>query len=121
MMTIRTPIVAGLLVLALAVSAVWQTAACELANVELRDDLHDLSSQISAKIGLVEFNTDKDFRDAVIRKAERYDIYLQPEQITVRRSGTLKEPVIYLAADYQARVRVLGYSFTLHFTPSSEQ
>jgi len=90
MMRIKTPIVAGLLVLALAVSAVWQTAACELANAELRDDLHDLSSQISARIGLVDFNTDKDFRDAVIRKAERYDIYLQPEQITVRRSGTLK-------------------------------
>jgi hypothetical protein len=89
--------------------------------VELRDDLHDLSSQVSAKIGLMDFKTDNDFRDAVIRKAERYDIYLQPEQITVRRSGTVKDPVVYLAADYQTRVRVLGYSFTLHFTPSSEQ
>jgi hypothetical protein len=118
---IRTTIVVGPLALVLTVIAVWQTAACELANVEFRDDLHDLSSQISARIGLVDFNTDKDFRNAVIRKAERYDIYLQAEQITVRRSGTLKEPVIYLAVDYQARVRVLGYSFTLHFTPSSEQ
>ena len=120
-MRIRTIIVVGLLALVLTVVAVWQTAACELANVELRDDLHDLSSQISAKIGLVDFNTDKDFRDAVIRKAEHYDIYLQPEQITVRRSGTLKDQVIYLAVDYQACVRVLGHSFTLHFTPSSEQ
>ena len=117
----RILIVAGLLILVLGVSAVWQTAAYELANVELHDDLHDISSQISAKIGLVSFDTDNDFRAAVIRKAERYDIYLKPEQITVRRSGTLKEPVIYLAAEYQARVRVLGYSFTLHFTPSSEQ
>ena len=120
-MRIRTIIVVWLLVLALAVSAVWQTAACELANVELRDDLRNLSSQVSARIGLVDFNTDKDFRDAVIRKAERYDISLQPEQITVRRSGTLKDQVIYLAVDYQACVRVLGHSFTLHFTPSSEQ
>ena len=120
-MRIRTIIVVGLLALVLTVIAVWQTAACELANVELRDDLHDLSAQVSARIGLVDFNTDKDFRDAVIRKAERYDIYLQPEQITVRRGGTLKDPIIYLAADYQARVRVLGYSFTVHFTPSSEQ
>jgi hypothetical protein len=121
MVRIRTLIVAGLLALVLAVIAGWQTAACELANVELRDDLHDLSSQISARIGLVDFNTDNDFRAAVIRKAERYDIYLQPEQITVRRSGTLKDPIIYLAANYQTRVRVLEYSFTLHFTPSSEQ
>jgi len=74
-----------------------------------------------ARIGLVDFNTDNDFRSAVIRKAEQYDIYLQPEQITVRRSGTLKEPIIYLAADYKARVRLPGYSFTLHFTPSSAQ
>jgi hypothetical protein len=118
---IRTIIAVGLVALVLIVIAAWQTAASELANVELRDDLHDLSAQVSARIGLGDFNTDKDFRDAVIRKAERYDIYLQPEQITVRRSGTLKEPIIYLAADYQAHVRVLGYSFTLHFTPSSEQ
>jgi hypothetical protein len=118
--SIRIRIVAGLLVLILTVIACWQTAACELANVELRDDLHDLASQVSARIGLVDFDTDNDFRDAVIRKAEQYDIYLRPEQITVRRSGTLKEPIIYLAADYKARVRVLGYSFTLHFTPSSE-
>jgi hypothetical protein len=71
--------------------------------------------------GLVDFNTDNDFRSAVIRKAEQYDIYLQPEQITVRRSGALKEPIIYLAADCKARVRLPGYSFTLHFTPSSAQ
>ena len=120
-MRIRTKIVAGLLALVLAVIACWQTAACELANVELRDDLHDLASQVSARIGLVDFNTDNDFRYAVMRKAEQYDIYLQPEQMTVRRIGTLKEPIIYLAADYKTHVRVLGYSFTLHFTPSSEQ
>jgi hypothetical protein len=118
---IRTKIVAGLLALVLAVIACWQTAACELANVELRDDLHDLASQVSARIGLVEFDTDNDFRDAVIRKAEQYDIYLQPEQITVRRGGTPKEPIVFLAADYKSCVRLLGYSFTLHFTPSSAQ
>jgi hypothetical protein len=121
MVRIRTKIVAGLLALVLTVIAGWQTAACELANVELRDDLHNLASQAPARIGLVDFNTDNDFRSAVIRKAEQYDIYLQPEQITVRRSGTLKEPIIYLAADYKARVRLPGYSFTLHFTSSSAQ
>jgi hypothetical protein len=121
MVRIRTKIVAGLLALVLTVTAGWQTAACELANAELRDDLHDLASQVSARIGLVDFDTDNDFRDAVIRKAEQYDIYLQPEQITVRRSGTLKEPIIYLAADYKVPVRLLAWSFTLHFTPSSAQ
>jgi hypothetical protein len=120
-MKFRTKILAGLLVLALAVSAGWQTAACELANAELRDDLHNMAFEPAARIGWVNFKTDDDFRDAVIRKAKEYDIYLQPKQITVRRSGTLNEAVIYLAADYQARIRVLGYSYTLHFTPSSEQ
>jgi hypothetical protein len=118
---VRIRIVVGLVALVLALIAGWQSAAWALANVELRDDLHDLASQTGARIGLVEFNTDNDFRYAVIRKAAQYDIQLQPEQIIVRRSGTVKGPIIYLAADYKARVRLPGCSFALHFTPSSMQ
>jgi len=117
----RLTIIVGLVVLVLAAIVGWQTAARILANAELRDDLHNLASQTGARIGLLEFNTDDDFRHAVIGQANQYDIQLQPEQITVRRSGTPKEPIIYLGADYTARVRLLGYSFTLHFTPSSAQ
>lgn len=117
----KITIIVGLAALVLVLIAGWQTAACTVANVELRDDLHDLASQAPARIGLVDFDTDNDFRHAVIRKAEQYDIHLQPEQITVRRSGTLKDPIIYLAADYRARVSVARYSFNLHFTPSSAQ
>jgi hypothetical protein len=107
--------------LALPFMAGWQSAAWTLANAELRDDLHNMAFEPAARIGWVNFKTDDDFRDAVIRKAKEYDIYLEAEQITVRRSGTLKEPVIYLAADYKVPVRLPGYSFHLHFTASSVQ
>jgi hypothetical protein len=118
---VRIKIVAGLVAILPALIAGWHIAAWTLADVQLRDDLHDIASQPAARIGWVDFKTDNDFRYAVIRKAQQYDIHLQPEQITVRRSGTLKEPIIYLAAEYSTRVRLPGFSFTLHFTPSSAQ
>jgi len=118
---VRIKIVAGLVAILPPLIAGWQSAAWTLANAQLRDDLHDIALQPAARIGWVDFKTDNDFRYAIIRKAQQYDIRLQPEQITVRRSGTLKEPIIYLAAEYDTRVRLPGFSFTLHFTPSSEQ
>jgi hypothetical protein len=55
----------------------------------------------------------------VIRKAKSHEIQLEPEQVTVQRTGTVTAPVIYLVADYKVRVTLLGCSFTLHFKPSS--
>jgi hypothetical protein len=69
MVRIRTKIVAGVFALVLTVTAGWQAAACELANAELRDDLHDLASQVSARIGLVDFDTDNDFRNAILHRS----------------------------------------------------
>jgi len=37
-----------------------------------------------------------------------HDIQLQPDQVTVQRTGSGKESVTYLALDYKARVNVLG-------------
>jgi hypothetical protein len=39
--------------------------------------------------------------------------------VTVRRTGSGEESVMYLALDYKARVNVLGFWFNLHSTPSS--
>jgi hypothetical protein len=118
---LRIRIIVGLVVLVLPLTVGWQSVGWTLANAQLRDDLHNIASEPAARIGWVDYKTENDFRYAVIRKAEQYDIHLQPEQITVRRSGTLKEPIIYLAADYATRVRLPGYSFNMHFTPSSMQ
>jgi hypothetical protein len=112
-------LILGLAVLALAIIAGWQIASCELANLTLRGDLRDLAAQAGAYIGLVSFNTDEDFRNAVIRAAKSHDIQLEPEQVTVQRTGTVPAQSIYLAVDYKARVAMPGFSFTVHFHPTS--
>jgi hypothetical protein len=109
----------GLAVLGIALIAGWQIASCEVANLEFQSDLRDVAAEIAARIGLSSPTTDEELRKLVIHKAERYEIPLQPDQITVQRIGTGDESKIYLAADYKVRVNLLVYSLTLHFTPSS--
>lgn len=116
----KVTIVIVLGVLTLAIIAGWQIGSCELANFELHDDLRDLAPQRSARIGLAQPSSDGEIRNTIIRYAEGYGIHLEPDQVTVRRSGPAQEPVFYLAADYRAPVKLPGYSFTLHFTPSSD-
>jgi len=115
----KVKLILGLAVLAFAGVAGWQIASCELANSELREDMRDLAAQVGTRIGLTPQSTDEDFRRAVVRKAQEHEIQLEPEQVTVERTGTDDAPIIYLAADYKVRVKLPGFSFTFHFTPSS--
>lgn len=115
----KAKLILGPAVLALTVIASWQIASCELANLKLREDLHDLTSQLGIRYGYVPPSTDEQLRSDVIREAKEYHIQLEPKQVTVQRTGTAEAPIIYLAADYTARVKLPGCSFTLHFTPSS--
>ena len=112
-------IVAGLTIIAAVAIVGWQFAACEVANIELRDDLQDLAAQAGTKIGLDPERTDAQLRAMVVRRAEDYDIELKPEQVTVQRTGSGDREVIRPAVDYDARVNLMAYSFTLHFAPSS--
>jgi len=115
----KAKIILGLAVLGLALIAGWQIASCELANLEFQSDLRDIAAEIAARIGLSSPTTDEDLRNLVIHKAERYEIQLQPDQITVQHMGTGDQSTVYLAVDYKVRVNLLVYSLTLHFTPSS--
>jgi len=115
----KVRLILALAVLALAIIAGWQIASCELANLEFREDLRDIAAQSGAHLGLGSFSADEDLRNAVIRVAEKYEIQLAPEQVTVRRTGTARDPIIYLAANYKAPVTILGFSFYLHFNPSN--
>lgn len=115
----KLKLIFGVAVLALAGVAGWRVGSCELANIELRDDMRDLSAQVGTRIGLTPQSTDEEFRRAVIRKAEEHEIQLEPEQVTVKRTGSDEAPIIYLAADYKVHIRLLGFSFAFHFTPSS--
>jgi len=112
-------LILGLAVLALAVVAGWPIASCELANFELHEDMRDLAAQIGGRIGLTPWSTDEELRSAVIRKANEHEIQLEPEQVTVQRTGGAEAQIIYLSADYKVPVNLLGFSFTFHFTPSS--
>src|SRR3981189_2561222 len=96
----KVKLILGWAALAFAGVAGWRIASCELANIELREDMRDLAAQVGTRIGLTPQSTDEDFRRAVIGKAQEHEIQLEPEQVTVERTGSDEAPVIYLAADY---------------------
>jgi hypothetical protein len=113
--------VVGIVVLALALNAGWQIASCELANRQLEEDLRDLASRNAERIGLSAPTSDDDLRNSVIQDAKHLDIVLDPGQVTVERSVKGASSVVHLAADYTARVRLLGFSLDFRFTPSSDR
>jgi hypothetical protein len=63
--------------------------------------------------------TDQEILNSVIKKAQDHQITLAPEQVTIQRIGTPGAPAVYVAADYSVPITLPGYSFSLHFTPSS--
>lgn len=111
-------IVLGLALLALAGISGWQVAACYLANSELRSDMQDLAVQNPFRIGLAPAPTEEGLRDSVIARAKDHGIQLRPQQVSVQCTLTPDVLSISLAADYETRVNLLVYSFTLHFSPS---
>lgn len=112
-------IIAVLAVLILVCNVGWQIGACELANIELRDDMKDLVSQLGGRIGLTSAKSDEDFRNDILRRAQKYDIPLTPEQVTVQRTGVGLAASMYLAANYSVPIHLPGFSFQLHFNPES--
>lgn len=108
----------GLILLFLAGVTGWQLAACYLANSELQSDMKDLAVQNAFRTGLAPLDTPEELRDSVINKAKTHGIPLQPQQVIVHRTVTPDMLSISLAADYEARVSLLLYSFNLHFNPS---
>ncbi len=95
--------------------ACWQIVPPELANYQFQDDLKDLAMVAGSQ----PTRTDDDLRNAILSKAKVRDIALDETQVVVQRIGTPGAPAVYLAADYSVPVNLPGYSFTLHFTPSS--
>lgn len=110
-----------LLLLVVVVSVAWQVGAAELANVNLRDDMQDVGSQLGTHIGANPPPSDDDMTQAVIRKAREHGIELQSDQVTLRHIGEGTRSTFYLAADYKSTVNLLVFSFSLHFTPSSQK
>jgi hypothetical protein len=117
----RLQIILVIAVVILVGSPVWQIGAWEVANMNLQEEMRDMASQAGARVGAVAPSSDEDLSRSIILKAKDHDIELQPAQITVRRTISGETSTLYLAADYTVPVNLLFVSFSLHFTPNSEQ
>ncbi len=93
----------------------FQIVPPELANYSFQDDLRN----VAMVGGSNPRTTDQELVDSIVKKAQEHQISLAPENVTVQRIGTPGAPAVYVAADYSVPVSLPGYSFTLHFTPSS--
>jgi len=105
----------GLVVIIGVIYCAFQIIPPELTNYSFQDDLRNLAMTGGAN----PHTSDQELIDSVIRKAQEHQITLAPEQITVQRIGSPGAPAVYVGADYSVLVNLPGYSFTLHFTPSS--
>ena len=110
-----TKAIIGFLVIVGAIYAAFQILPPELSNYSFQDDLKN----VAITGGADPRKTDQELVDAVIKKAQEHQITLAPENVTVQRIGTPGTLAVYVAADYSVPVSLPGYSFTLHFTPSS--
>jgi hypothetical protein len=105
----------GILAIVGMIYAGFQIAPPELSNYSFQDDLRNVAMMGGANLRL----SDQELIDSVVKKARDHDITLAPEQVTVQRIGSPGALAVYIAADYSVPVSLPGYSFTLHFTPSS--
>jgi len=110
-----TKAIVGFLVIVGAIYAAFQILPPELSNYSFQDDLKNVAITGGANPRV----TDPELIDAVIKKAQDHQITLAPENVTVQRIGTPGSLAVYVAADYSVPVSLPGYSFSLHFTPSS--
>ena len=105
----------GILAIVACIYALFQIVPPELSNYSFQDDLRT----VAMMGGSNPRTTDQQLIDSVILKAKDHEITLAPESVTVQRIGTPGSLAVYIAADYSVPVTLPGYSFVLHFTPSS--
>ena len=105
----------GFLAVILVVVALFQVAPPLMANYSFQDDLR----QVSMMDGAAYQKTDDDVRNDVMRKVKEHGLPIEPKQVTVERISTPGLLAVYVAADYTVTVNLPGYSFDMHFTPSS--
>lgn len=105
----------GFLAIVGVIYACFQIIPPELSNYSFQDDLRDIAMVGGANPK----ETDQDILNSVIRKAQDHQITLAPEQVSIQRMTTPGMLGVYVAVDYSVPVVLPGYSFNLHFTPTS--
>jgi hypothetical protein len=103
----------------LTLATLAQIGLAEWQNLQFQDDLHDLSANLAENTGVVAPRSDEELRMVIVHKAEACGIQLDPQQITLRRHDSSEWHTVDLAVEYDAPIRLPGYAFALHFTPSS--
>lgn len=111
----KLKILVGLAVAALLVSTGWQMFSAYYGNLELAEDLQDISADIGTRVGLSAPNSEDELRGFVIKKANERGIHLESSEVTVSVTGEGKSAAISLAADYRVKLNMLVYSFPIHF------
>ena len=107
--------IVGFFVIIAVIYCAFQIIPPELTNYSFQDDLRNIAMVGGAN----PHQSDQELIDAILKKAQEHQITLAPEQVTVQRIGTPGAPAVFVTADYSVPVNLPGYSFTLHFTPSS--
>jgi len=107
--------IVGFLVIVGAVYSAFQIVPPEMTNYSFTDDLRTIAMMGGAN----PHESDQQLVEEVMKKAQEHDIPLTADHVTIQRIGTPGSPAVYVAADYSVPVNLPGYSFILHFTPSS--
>jgi hypothetical protein len=105
----------GFLAVAAVFVGLFQVAPPIMANYNFQDDLRTIAMMDSASMQ----KTDEDVRADVLRKAKEHELPIGEKQVTVQRINSPGLSAVYVAADYSVTVSLPGYSFDMHFTPSS--
>ncbi|MFZ0817002.1 MAG: hypothetical protein WAM78_15870 [Candidatus Sulfotelmatobacter sp.] len=105
----------GFIAIGAVVVGLFEIAPPMLANYSFQDDLRTVVLMDSANLQ----KTDEDVRNDVLKKAKEHDLPIEGKQITVQHINTPGLTAIYVAADYTVTISLPGYSFDMHFTPSS--
>ena len=105
----------GFLVIAAVVVGLFQVVPHLLANYSFSDDLKTVSMIDSSNLQ----KTDDDIRNDVMKKVREHDLPIEPKQITVQHINTPGLTAIYLSVDYSVTVSLPGYSFDMHFNPTT--
>ena len=106
---------AGFLAIVALVVAGFQVTPPILTNYSFQDDL----KTVAMTAGANPLKTDEEVRNDVLRKAKEHELPIKPEQVTVQRMGSPGLMAVYVTADYTVPVNLPGYSFDMHFSPTS--
>jgi hypothetical protein len=94
---------------------IFQVAPPLMANYSFQDDLKTVAMVAGANPS----RSDEEVRNDILRKAKERDLPIEAKQILVQRIGTPGLMAVYVEADYTVPVKLPGYSFEMHFNPTS--